>query len=233
MRQPPVHDHTAPFPIGFAHRGGAGTAPENTIPAFRAALEAGVLGLESDVWLTADGVPVLDHDGLAHGRAIGMVERDELPEHVPSVEELYETCGAGFHLSLDVIDTRAAGPVVEVARKHDAVDRLWLVAPFGAVRAWRSIDPDVHIIANVPVARIGPGFAAGLKAMRATGVCGINLPYTWWNPLWVWRVHNAGLLAFGWHAHKAWQIEWLHRIGCDGIYSDTVAALVAADGTRR
>jgi glycerophosphoryl diester phosphodiesterase len=51
-------------PIGFAHRGAPGRAVrENTLPAFRAALRAGVPGIESDVWLTADNVPVLLHDG--------------------------------------------------------------------------------------------------------------------------------------------------------------------------
>jgi glycerophosphoryl diester phosphodiesterase len=227
-----VHPHRGPFPISFAHRGGAGPARENSIPAFQAALQAGARGLESDTWLTADGTPVLDHDGQVDGTAIGLVKRADLPEHIPSIDELYDECGTDFDLSLDVIDTRAITPVIEAARARSAVDRLWVVAPWGSVRAWRSVDPDVHIICNVPVARIGPGFASGMKAIRAAGVCGINLPYTWWNPLWVWRVHNAGLLAFGWHAHKAWQISYLHRIGCDGIYSDTVAELVKAHETR-
>lgn len=46
------------------HRGcGAGTqTPENTLPSFLLALEAGVDGLELDIRLTKDGVPVLLHD---------------------------------------------------------------------------------------------------------------------------------------------------------------------------
>ena len=49
-------------PIGFAHRGGMAHAPENTLEAFRLALRLGASGLESDAWLTADGVVVLHHD---------------------------------------------------------------------------------------------------------------------------------------------------------------------------
>jgi len=44
------------------HRGAAGLAPENTLAAFRKALDLGVDGLETDVLLTADGKIVLHHD---------------------------------------------------------------------------------------------------------------------------------------------------------------------------
>ena len=46
----------------FAHRGGAGIAPENTIAAFDAGLACGADGLELDVRLSADGIPVVLHD---------------------------------------------------------------------------------------------------------------------------------------------------------------------------
>ena len=55
-------------PIAFAHRGAKAHAPENTIEAFTLALRLGATGLESDVWLTSDGVPVLDHDGVVRAR---------------------------------------------------------------------------------------------------------------------------------------------------------------------
>lgn len=46
----------------FAHRGASGYAPENTIEAFQLAIEQGADGIELDVQLTADGVPVVIHD---------------------------------------------------------------------------------------------------------------------------------------------------------------------------
>jgi len=45
-----------------AHRGYALRYPENTLPALRAAIEAGARYIEFDVQMTADGVPVLLHD---------------------------------------------------------------------------------------------------------------------------------------------------------------------------
>ena len=70
-------------PYAFAHRGARAHAPENTLEAFTLALRLGATGLESDVWITADGEAVLDHDGIAGGRvrrrAISQVARADLP----------------------------------------------------------------------------------------------------------------------------------------------------------
>lgn len=49
-------------PTIFAHRGGAALAPENTIPAFDNGLACGADGLECDVHLSRDSVPVVMHD---------------------------------------------------------------------------------------------------------------------------------------------------------------------------
>ena len=47
------------------HRGYCAKYPENTLISFEAALELGVDGIEFDVWLTSDKIPVLMHDGNA------------------------------------------------------------------------------------------------------------------------------------------------------------------------
>lgn len=49
-------------PLLFAHRGGSGLAPENTIAAFDRAMQCRVDGLELDVRLSRDGIPVVIHD---------------------------------------------------------------------------------------------------------------------------------------------------------------------------
>jgi len=49
-------------PLVLAHRGSRRRAPENTLPAFELALDEGADGIEFDVRLSADGVPILLHD---------------------------------------------------------------------------------------------------------------------------------------------------------------------------
>src|SRR5262249_33710065 len=46
------------------HRGARGLKPENTLPSFEVAFDLGVTSVETDVHLTADGVPVLSHDAV-------------------------------------------------------------------------------------------------------------------------------------------------------------------------
>lgn len=50
------------YPLVIAHRGANREAPENTIPAFERALAIGADGIECDVMLTEDKVPVISHD---------------------------------------------------------------------------------------------------------------------------------------------------------------------------
>ena len=51
-----------PLPLIIAHRGDVTNAPENTIPAFKKALELGADGIELDVRLTREGKLVVFHD---------------------------------------------------------------------------------------------------------------------------------------------------------------------------
>jgi glycerophosphoryl diester phosphodiesterase len=51
-----------PLPLSFAHRGGAGLWPENTLEAFRGAIGLGCSHLETDLRVTRDGVIVTMHD---------------------------------------------------------------------------------------------------------------------------------------------------------------------------
>ncbi len=62
-------------PLIIAHRGVSAHAPENTLAAIRMAIDAGVDGVEFDVRLASDGVPVVIHDATLNrtGRHKGRV----------------------------------------------------------------------------------------------------------------------------------------------------------------
>lgn len=57
--------------LNIAHRGASAVAPENTLAAFEKAAEVGADGIELDVRLCADGVPVVIHDATVDGTTDG------------------------------------------------------------------------------------------------------------------------------------------------------------------
>jgi glycerophosphoryl diester phosphodiesterase len=83
-------------PLIIGHRGAPVVALENTLPAFEAAIAAGADGIEFDVRLSSDGVPVIIHDDTltrTHGvrRRVAELTVDELRSFgVPSLRELFE-----------------------------------------------------------------------------------------------------------------------------------------------
>ncbi len=216
--------------IGFAHRGASADARENTLDAFRLALELGATGLESDVWLTADGVPVLDHDGLTpDGVAITSVARRALPEHVPTLAELYEACGHDFELSLDVMHPEAARAVVEVARSVGNPARLWLCHwNWRVVAGFRALDPAVRLVdsTRVGVMHTEPGERA--ERMVELGIDALNLHWSDWSePLAdAFRARSRALL--GWDAQDEPALERLLALGMDAVFSDHVPRMMRA-----
>jgi glycerophosphoryl diester phosphodiesterase len=83
-------------PLIIGHRGASAVAPENSMAAFAAAVAAGADGIEFDVRLSRDGVPVIIHDdtlqrthGLRH-RIAELTEEELRAVRVPSLRDLFE-----------------------------------------------------------------------------------------------------------------------------------------------
>ena len=96
-------------PLIIGHRGASVVALENTLPAFAAAIAAGADGIEFDVRLSGDGVPVIIHDDTltrTHGvrRRVVDLSAEELRGFgVPSLRELFELmAGNGLLLCLEI-----------------------------------------------------------------------------------------------------------------------------------
>ncbi len=134
--------------LAFAHRGGAFHPEleglENTMAAFRHAVELGYVYLETDVHVTSDGVLLAFHDDVLDrvtDRTGSIAETSYVDvqaaliggrERVPTLAELFEAFpGARFN-----IDIKSAGAVPALAdfiSAHDAWDRV-LVGSFSPRR---------------------------------------------------------------------------------------------------
>ncbi|MHB8670913.1 MAG: glycerophosphodiester phosphodiesterase [Acidimicrobiales bacterium] len=223
-------------PVAFAHRGASAHAPENTLEAFALAVRLGASGLESDVWLTADGVAVLAHDGVVRtGRAglrrrrIEDLPRRALPSHIPSLEELYATCGTSLELSLDVKDLRAAPAAIAVARAAGtgAEGRLWLCHPdWEQVGGWRALSGQVRLVDSTRIHRMRHGAERRAAQLQAAGIDAVNLHHSDWSGGLTTLFHRFGRFALAWDAQHTRVIDGLARMGIDGVYGDHVDRLL-------
>ena len=222
-------------PIGFAHRGASAIEQENTLASFRLALRLGARALESDVWITADGCAVLDHDGVVgrplRRRPISQTERRELPEHIPSLQELLAEIGPGTELSLDIKDPNAAAEVIACARDAGCEANLWLCHPDRElVSSWRSLSPEVNLVESTRVARMRGSFESHIAMSASMGIDVINLHHSEWSGGQIALVHRFEMLAFGWDAQHERILDTLLDAGIDGVFSDHVDRMVDALG---
>ncbi len=222
-------------PIGFAHRGARAHARENTLEAFTLAVRLGATGLESDVWLTRDGEPVLDHDGVIRNglrrRRIGDLDRRQLPEHIPTLAELYDAVGTGLPLSLDVKDADAFDATVATARAAggEAARNLWLCHhKVSQVTAWRPLAPDVRLVDSTSVGRIREGVEQRAAALADAGIDALNLHHSEWTGGLTALVHRFGVHCFGWDAQQPRTLDELLDLGIDAVYSDHTDRIVDA-----
>lgn len=224
-------------PITFAHRGARAHAPENTLEAFELALRLGASGLESDVWMTADGVAVLDHDGVVkkgvRKRPISEFERADLPAHIPSLFELLERCGSGYSLSLDLKDPESAPAIVEVISRFDAsmLEQTWLCEPgLNRVIELRELfgDTPIRLLQTTRLERIKGTSERRAEYLARHRIDGINLHRTDWNGGLVALFHRFGLHAFGWDMQQEHELRDGLRMGLDAVYSDRVDVMTDA-----
>jgi glycerophosphoryl diester phosphodiesterase len=220
-------------PIGFAHRGAKAHAPENTIEAFSLARRLGATGLETDVWLSADGAAVIDHDGFASGglrrRRIADVARADLPEHMPTLSDVYDACGADLPLSIDVCDAAAIDAIVAAAREVAAEDRLWLCHPDWEVLAsWRTKSPLMRLVHSTRLKRLDGGPERHMARLREAGVDAVNLHFSEWTGGLTALVHRFELYALAWDAQFDRVLDETLAMGVDGIFSDHVDLMMDA-----
>lgn len=138
-------------PIAFAHRGGAGVHPENTMPAFAHAVHLGYRYLETDVHATRDGVLLAFHDeDLARTCGvdvkIGEITLQESRHvkvhgetHIPTLDELLETWPE-VRLNIDCKADTAVTPLTETLR-HAGVRQRVCIGSFSdkRLRHFRSL----------------------------------------------------------------------------------------------
>ena len=214
-------------PIAFAHRGARAHAPENTAESFDLAVKLGATGIESDVWLTADGQLILTHDGKfgLRRRSIGATNRSEMPDSWITLPELIERIPVDLDVSIDIKTDDAMEPLLEWAGTLDPLTRgrLYLCHhDWKRLAEWRSIDPHVRLIDSTSLKEMEDGPERRAFQLSEAGIDGVNLHRNEWTGGMATLFHRFDRLCFGWDAQHARILNDLLRMGLDGVYSDHV-----------
>ncbi len=231
-----------PKPRVFAHRGLARAVPENTIAAFRAAVDVGATYIETDAHATSDGVAVLVHDpeiivdGVGHSvrnLTLSQVQQLDLGSghRVPTLAGALVTF-PDIRFNIDVKSEQAAGAVSHAVRAERATERV-LVTSFDEARRSRTVDalPGVASSASSTLfSRAWPGALLGSAALvrRALGsITSVQIPerhrgVRLVTARTVRTFHRAGVEVHVWTVNSTADMERLLDLGVDGIITDRV-----------
>lgn len=226
--------------LGVAHRGASRYAPENTLAAFRRALEDGAPGVECDVRRTQDGYLVVIHDATVDrttdGRGlVGSLTLDALRrldagrwfgpewtgERVPLFDEVLELVRGRALIKVEIKNNpRPAGgierQVVDAVRRHGMEDDS-LVMSFDhqAVRAVRSIAPRVTTGIIYAARLVDP-----VAAARAAEADALVVQWEYLDGAVVALARGAGLGIFTWTVDDETEFKRCLALGIDGVSSN-------------
>jgi glycerophosphoryl diester phosphodiesterase len=221
----------------IAHRGASGTCPENTLPAFRRAVEVGAHMVELDVQLTADGHPVVIHDTTLRrttsGR--GAVRRRTLAEiaaldagswfsprfagaRVPTLRAVLAEIAIPINVELKAAgDDGLERHVLEAVDEAGALRRV-VFSSFDAesLRRLRALAP----AADLGVLWSGRAYAKALALADGLGAKSVHLRKDSVVPAAVAAAHDAGLSVRVWTVNTAADLAFLTSTGVDGVFTD-------------
>jgi glycerophosphoryl diester phosphodiesterase len=212
----------------IAHRGASVAHPENTIAAFRGAVEQGADAVELDVRRTADGRAAIHHDeALADGRGLWELRASELPSHVPLLREALEACQP-LEVNVEIKNVRIDGDfdpdqtmaqvVVDTVREMGIGDRI-LVSSFGfaCIERVRELDASLRTAFLIGGDRDPLPL---LERAAAGGHPGVHPHWLMVDETFMAHAGSLGLFVNVWTVDDPDHIRRLADLGVDGIVTN-------------
>ncbi len=226
----------------LGHRGWSKNYPENTILAFRKALELGISGLEFDVQLTADRIPVIIHDSTldrttnGHG-AVSMATLEQVhqlnaanlwPQYnmqsVPTLNEVLD-------LSVDSIESIFYNIEVKVYEDDWEILIDQLVHHISSYSGANDLlissfhHPCLQYLKErMPSSKVGLLFEGSSneawKTALEIGADSVNMNYRLITEALVYSCHTEGIIVCAWTVDEFEDIQKLASWGVDIIISN-------------
>lgn len=232
-----------PYPAIIAHRGASAYAPENTLAAFKLALQQGADGIELDAKLSADGHVIVIHDPLVdrttpfHGKVsefrLSELRKMDAGSHfdiafkgepIPTLEEVFKAVGQLTYINVEL--TNYASPndplpekVAELVR-HFKLGHRVIFSSFNPIALGR-------IRRIIPEAPIGLLAHPRAKGWLARSWFGNLVRYHSLHPetmdttaTLVNRVQRRGCRVYVYTVNREDDMQRLYALGVDGIFTD-------------
>jgi glycerophosphoryl diester phosphodiesterase len=226
-------------PWVIAHRGASGHAPENTMTAFRTAVELGASFIETDLHVTRDGAFVAIHDDTVDRTTNGSGEvadftleelrradagmwfdRDFLGERVPGLPEILHFADVNdviFYLELKYPAVAGMDHALAAAlTKANATARTIVISFDPATLApLRRIDPAIMV--GLLVEDENPNCIQQALDLGARQICP---KFSLVNSKLIDEAHRADVQVVTWTVNSAEQMRLMIATGVDGIMTD-------------
>jgi glycerophosphoryl diester phosphodiesterase len=231
----------------IAHRGASRAAPENTLPAFQAAVKLGVNMVEFDYLHSADGVPMAFHDEdldrLTNAQALW--GGDNIPLASKTLAELKsldagswfgpEFAGTRIPTLSEAIDAILPGSLPLVERKAgDAATFVKLVEEKGCLGRIAVMAFDWEYLAECrrlcPYLTLGALGENELTPRQLDEIVALGVAFVGWNNDHLTKgmidaIHERGLKAWVWTVDDARRAEQLIDFGINAITSNVPAVI--------
>jgi len=228
------------YPFLWAHRGASSLAPENTMAAFSIAVECGADGLELDIHLSRDGVPVVIHDETldrtteGHGQVRNKTLRqlqlldagswfaaEFAGEPIPVLEDVLKTFSGRVRLNLEIKEFRAGLAVLELLKHYPDADCVLSSFDYGLLEQLRAADERLPIAVLYASGnwRHAVRLASGLQAVAfhpETAQVG--------RPM-ISACRQAQLPVYVWTVDHPVHARSLFRTGVAGVFTNDLLAL--------
>ncbi len=226
--------------IRIAHRGASGIAPENTLTAFKTAIEIGVDAIELDLHGTVDNQIVVIHDptldrttdlnGLIKQTALKKIKQADAGswfdqkfagETIPTLSEVLTFAADKTISVLEIKDTTITKRVVEIVCEMDVLNQVIIISfDFSAIETVRSVEPKIST-GLLSSGRNGSVCPIQLcQKLCSIGSNILNVHHELITPEFAYEVRRRGITLWCWTVDDIDRIRELLSYGVQGITSN-------------
>lgn len=219
-----------------AHRGYSAAYPENTIPAFKGAIQVGADWAELDVQQTADGEVIVMHDSnlkrtTGLDKEVWQVTWDEIKEldngswfdkkyqtvRIPTLEEVLKVCRGKIHLNIEIKpsghDKDLEEQVAKLLKKYHMRDTCVVSSlKYDSLRKIKEADDSIE---TAYITSVSYGNFTNLEYAD-----GYSVESTLLSKSFINKAQKAGKQIYVWTVNSEERLEKVVGMGIDNVITD-------------